>query len=361
MTTYYIVMMVVVFLCIYAESKDYTGSYNVSTLEVFHTTSTNNVYFVVILVLALVSGLRYRVGADYMAYYYGYQGYIDDLPNSIRLWDEPGYGVLAWIGAHFYNNGASAIFLAALITVGLSLIIIFKHTNRVLLASFLYVTLGCWHGSFNGIRQYLAAAVLFYGFDYLRDRKLLRWIMVVFIASLFHRSVVVMVVLYFITDIKINWKNLLLVLSVTILLVFSFNRQITFANFIMGKDYNPLGGYTSHAVNRLRVMAACVPAVAFYVEYRDYDEVTKEETFYINISIFHAAIRVATMNSALLYRIGIYTTLFQVLAITELLKGVSSVNRRIITLGIVIMQYIMWWYEISGSSNLIPFQFIWNR
>ena len=35
----------------------------------------------------------------------------------------------------------------------------------------LYIFIGAWHGSFNGMRQYLAAAILFSGHRFIKERK----------------------------------------------------------------------------------------------------------------------------------------------------------------------------------------------
>ena len=129
----------------------------------------------------------------------------------------------------------------------------------------------------------------------------------------------------------------------------------------MDKEYDLARLYTSRSVNRLRVLAAILPACVFYLTYKDKEDITRTETFYINLSLIHAGISILTMNSALLYRIGIYTTSFQVLAIPELLKGVSDKYRKTITIGFLAMRFVMWFYELSISHRLVPFQFIWSR
>ena len=365
MATYMIVILSVCYLCKLAEDADYVESIKVNEEKVIHTSDAKYLYVAAAGILILVSGLRYRVGTDYWTYYSGYSRYIEKLPESIRNFQSPGIGILSYIGKKFYDDGASLIFLSALLTIGLMLIVIYNHTDRLLMATFLYITMGCWHSSFNGIKQHLAAAVLLCGIDALKEENRVRWLIIVLLASLFHRSAIVMAVLCILVYRKINRNNLMIIMFITVIAIFfynfSFNRILSIANYIMDKDYNPIGGYTAHAVNRLRVIAAAIPSLLFYYVYKDKDDITDAEIFYVNITLIHAGICILTMNSALLYRLGSYTMSFQVLAITELLKGISDNNKKLITAGILTIYFIMWCYELSHSSSLIPFRFIWNR
>ena len=361
MATYCIVILSVCFLCKLAEDADYTGNPIVNEVKVVHTADAGCFYTIAAGILILVSGLRYKVGTDYWTYYNGYAKYIKELPEALLSFQNPGYGVIAWIGTWFYDDGAVVIFLCALITVGLTLYVIYQYTDKLLMAVFLYITLGCWHGSFNGVRQYLAAAILFCGIDALKEEKYVRWLAVVLLAALFHRSVLVMAVLCVLVYRKIDHKNLIIFLTIAFIAVFTYQRLFSVANFIMDKEYNLARLYTSRSVNRLRVIAAILPACIFYLAYKDKEDITSTEVFYTNLSLIHAGICVLTMNSALLYRIGIYTTPFQAIAIPELLKGISDKYKKIITGGILTMRFVMWCYELSINRSLVPFQFIWNR
>ena len=361
MATYCIVILSVCFLCKLAEDADYTGSPTVNENKVIHTADAGYFYIAAASILVFVSGLRYKVGADYWTYYNDYSKYIKELPEAIRSFQNPGYGMIAWLGTRLYDDGAIVIFLCALITIGLTLFIIYQYTDKLLMAVFLYITLGCWHGSFNGIKQYLAASILFCGLGALKEKNYVKWLLIVLAAALFHRSALVMAVICVLVYRKIDYRNLIIVFLITVIAVFSYQRLLGIAGFIMDKEYNPARLYTSRSVNRLRVIAAILPTCFFYLFYKDKEDITRTETFYINLSLIHAEMSILTMNSALLYRIGIYTTPFQALTIPELLKGVPDKNRKTITVGIMTMQFVMWFYELFISHTLVPFRFIWDR
>ncbi len=359
MIVYYVTFFSVILFLTLAESQDHIGLVLNENGAVQHTSNSAICYFIASCILIFVAGLRYKVGTDYSAYYKHYDEYINHLTSSLIRIDEPGFGLISWIATRFYNDGASVIFLASLITISISLIVIYRNTDKLLMAGFLYLVL-CWIGSFNGIRQYLAAAVLFCGYRSLKDRKFLNYLLAVFIAFLFHRSAIVMAFLFFVVYLKLNWASVLLLITLTGIILFSYDRVFAFAGWVMEANYYVEEEYTFREVNRLRVIAACIPAITFIYMYRD-KEMTDAESFFLNLTIVHAALRIFTMNSALLYRIGIYTSLFQTIAIPELLKGIKEYNKKVITAGIVFMNIGMWWYEIYKSFDLSHFRWIWQR
>lgn len=360
MSVYIITLISVCALCYLAEGYDWPEIDEYDRLRVHHSPDTQKLYFVAACILICVAGFRYRVGTDYMAYYRGYVEYLNNLPNALHNLDEPGYGALVWIATRFYNDGSAPIFLASLVSVSLPLFIICRYSKELLLPTFLFMTLGCWTGAFNGIRQYLAAAVLLCGYKSLRDKNALKYCLIVFVAFLFHRSAIVFLFLYFVINREINITNIMLLVAAAGLLLVSYDRLFSFANYIMDAEYSLEDVYTSTSVNRLRILSTCVPPAVFLYEYSGNDK-NEAITFSLNIIILRAALSVLAMNSALLYRINIYMSFFAPLAISELLKGVHEKNRRVVMYGLVGMHLVMWLYEIYISSSLNQFQWIWDR
>ncbi len=52
----------------------------------------------------------------------------------------------------------------AIITIGLIFITYYKNTDMIEMAVFLFITSGCYLVTMNGVRQYLASAILFFCF-----------------------------------------------------------------------------------------------------------------------------------------------------------------------------------------------------
>lgn len=360
MTVYYITIFFVLLFGALAQNADLIDRKALITENKMHTYEASVFYFIASLILICVAGLRYRVGADFGAYYFRYKEYASGLITALKTIDEPGYPLISWIATIIYDDGATAIFLASLISIGLPLIVIYRNSKDLMMSMSLFVLLGFWTGSFNGVRQYLAASILFCGYGYLKNQNLLGYLIIVFIAFLFHRSAIVFVAFYFVVYQKINVKNTIIIIIVTWVLLKGYDRIFEFANWVMESEYSIENVYTARSVSILRIFVALSPMCLFLFLYRDKTKDT-EVTFYLNILIVYGVLRLITMNSALLYRIGIYTSPFQAIAIAELLRRIPEYERQPIKYGMILLYGVYWWYEIYKSSSLNNFHWIWQR
>ena len=255
------------------------------------------------------------------------------------------------------GNGVTVIFLSAAVTVILYLKTIYDNTDSLATATLLYLFLGCWHGSFNGIRQYLASAVIFAGLKYIKEKKFWKYAFIVFIAFLFHTSAIIMLFAYFITHLEIRFRNIVLLIIGSLLILFSFNGVLELAGFLLKQNYGINSAYLTRSVNSLRVLVAVAPAVFFLIFYWKREK-TSEQKMWLNLLILNGIMMFATSNSAYLARMGIYTAPFTTLGIPELLKGISFRNRNIIRVVILLLYAVFWWYDITQSGALNNFKFV---
>lgn len=359
MATYYITIFLVILFCAFAEYHDYK-TVQLDVLNRHKHKQMTLVFFVLAsAVLIFVAGFRYYVGADFINYFSHYKDNADAFFETLLVLDEPGYNFICWLVVLFKGNGAVVIFMAAAITIFCFLRTIYNNTNHLLAATLLFVFLGCWHGSFNGIRQYLAAAILFAGIRFIKEKKFWKYAFVVFIAFLFHSSAVLMIFIYFIAYNKINLKNIFILIIGSIIILYSFTEVLNFAGFLLKQEYIE-SGYITNSVNNLRILVAVAPAIFFLVLYQN-KTITKEQQFWLNLLIINGIVMFATSNSTYLARMGIYTAPFSAIAIPELLKDANLKGKNIIMTIIICAFAIFWWYEVSKAGTLNNFQFVFGH
>ena len=360
MGIYFVVIILVALFCKLAIEYDY----KTIQLDVLkhnkHKQMTFVFFFLASAVLIFVAGFRYYVGSDYGNYYSGYIEAASKFGDKLKSFDEPGYYFICWIVVLLKGNGTTTIFLSSAITILLCLKTIYKNTNCLLSATLLYVFLGCWHGSFNGVRQYLAAAIIFSGLRYIKEKMFWKYALVVFIAFLFHASAIVMIFAYFVAYNKISLKNIIILIVGSLVVLFSFDEVLRFAGFILDQEYTNNSTYITNSVNVLRILVACAPAIFFIFIYQD-KVITNEQKFWINMLILNGITMFATSNSTYLARMGIYTAPFSAIGIPELLKGLSVKNRKIIKISLLILYGLFWLYEINKSYALNNFQFVFGK
>ena len=117
--------------------------------------------------------------------------------------------------------------------------------------------------------------------------------------------------------------------------------------------------YISRSVNILRILFEVFPAVVFLLLLGK-TEKTPDMTFYINLLIFHASLAVATMDSAYMARMTMYTAPFAIIAICNLLSSTGR-NGKILEITFILTYSVFGWYEIFSDKLANSFQWIWNR
>ena len=308
--------------------------------------------FLTAAVLIFVAGVRYRVGTDYMSYTIGYETRAEHLWQDIIEFSEPGLGFIAYISHYIYDDYATMIFIASIITVGAHVVTINKYSEDFFFSMMLYIFIGAWHGSFNGIRQYLAAAVLFLGHRYLLQRSFWKYLLVVLAAACFHLTAFVMLPVYFLVREKIDIKTISLVLLTGDVL-------FEIMGFIKGRDQSEYE-YMTTDVNIFRILVAFAPLLLMVFARKRFLTDT-ENAFYVIMLVINAVFLFATSGSAYLARIGIYTDVYATLAFPKLLKVFQKRDRNVLKFIILALYGLYWFYEVWSRDSLNHFRWIFSR
>ena len=359
MLTYYITLGLVMLFAALAER--HRLAMNIGTgLEAEHERKLfRNCVVVCAVILIFVAGLRYHVGTDYTPYTHSFDLRSNRLWHDLLTWNEPGLGLLAWIG-HFITTDYVILFiLASLVTVSLNIWTIYKYSDDIFLGIVLYILLGSWHNSFNAIRQYLAAAVLFAGHHYMFERKLWKYALVVLGATCFHRTAIVMLPIYFIADREMTFKTTLQIVLIGILLNFATEFLFAIMSYFKGTEQS-VYAYMQQNVNPLRILSTLPPVLLAFLAPKEFRN-QPENAFYLALMALNASFMFGTGSSAYLARIGIYTETFLALGIPRFLQGFETTFRRQCAVCVVLFFMIFWSYELYVRNSLNHFQWIFSR
>lgn len=307
--------------------------------------------------LIFVAGLRWKVGIDYLSYFSQYADRKKEWLISLQNFEEPGLNIIAKIGSMIYDDPISLIFGASLVTVGLYTWTIKKYSSNFFLSIMLFIFIGTWHGSFNGIRQYLAAAVVFAGHRYIYKRKFWKYLIVVIIAMAFHRTAIIMLPVYFIANRKINMKNIMLVVVAVIAIRFSYDYLFQIMSFFKGKDTSQFA-YMNSAVNPLRIAVTFAPLLIAFLG-RKSIEYNRESQFYLMFLVINAAFNYGTSGSAYLARAAIYTETYAALAYSKLLVCFTERSKRLFIVIVLIFYFVYWIYGLD-AGEVIPYTFYFS-
>lgn len=303
-------------------------------------------------ILSLSAGLRYCVGTDYGNYCNMWWRYINSWKTDIFTFNEPGFSLLTKAASLVYNNYASMFFVVSILTVFFYVRTLYRYSPAFGSAIAIYILYGEWQHSFNGIKQYLAAAIVFAGYVYLKDRKLFRYIIVVLIASSFHISALVMIPVYFFCDRKVTLRNVALLVIIGVVISFSYERIFSVVGDIDASF--SVNEYVLEGVKWQRVLLAFYPLALAYL-IRHYFAYDSNLRYTFNIALVNAVIMVACMNSRYLTRFSYYTQIYAVLLLAQTFPKLGK-NAKIYKLFTYLIYTVFWVIETTTG-----FYWIFNR
>lgn len=211
-------------------------------------TNNKKLIFWIALLLGLVMGLRKNtVGFDTKNYYNMFKG-IRSIKSAMDQ-NDPFFYICAYLLMKIKNDAYFPIFVFSMFS---NFFVIYRLWDFKDISAYKYSVLRYftifYFFSFNCMRQFLSVSIAFYGTRYLDEGNYRKYLIYVFISSLFHLSALVGV-MFFLIEFK-NWKELdkkqknfisgfflLLPIYLFLMLYFSYDRygryfkNSTFINF----------------------------------------------------------------------------------------------------------------------------------
>jgi hypothetical protein len=164
----------------------------------------NFLYILSFFVIFIPGAIRYYVGIDYTTYsMYQIPAILSNTPNVkvetlYRVIIKFGY----WLGGQ--NSYQMIFFLTDLIIVLFLFIYIAESSAQRWLSILIFMSLGFFFFSLSGMRQSIGVVIALWGLKYIKEKKILKYIITILIAALFHSSVIIFLVFYFIDKIRVN-------------------------------------------------------------------------------------------------------------------------------------------------------------
>ncbi|MBR2724967.1 MAG: EpsG family protein [Ruminococcus sp.] len=314
--------------------------------------------FLCVATLAVVSGLRYYVGTDFGGYYRGYPKWEMSFGERWRTWNEPGLSTIAKLLYPISQDGAAFILVIACLTVSLFVFTIAKNTDTFFFSTVIFICLS-WVGCFNGVRQFLAAAILFAGHRLIFDRKFLKFCIVVFIAASFHITALIMLPMYFLITKVLDLKKIVFILVAGIATIYSYDFLFEILGVLKDSEAGSANTtYAQNSIHPLRILIAFAPIALYFFLLFQEKGFTGTENFYIGFIFVQAATILGTSNSAYLNRVHIYFTPFVCIGLSLLVQKFPK-NQQFILKAFILVLYLIVWVYIDIKD--INWMWVFNR
>ena len=312
----------------------------------------------------LISGLRHvSIGADTATYkdWFEYVKSIswskvfDDLWGCIFQGKEvkdPGYNLIQKTFQIFCDDYQIFLIFIALIFTSFMAIWIYNNSKDPCFSFILYSVLFYSFYAVTGHRQTIATAlVVFIGYKYIKERKLVKFALLAFAGYLIHKSSIVFVPYYFLANITITPLYVIFALIIVAVIV------------LMGKNlYGPLSqalGFSKKQVDydvggaetyALVLTTLCIVILCFYYFYKNK---TENSTRIFNITLITLMSSLLVFQNQGFMRIQQYYSLFLCISFPEVINSFEKKSRvfvYIVTISFLILylirnnpQYIFFW------------------
>lgn len=330
--------------------------------------SKNGIQFIGICLLVFfpmvfIHAGRYGFGTDYTGTYRKiFYSVLYHTNLNVDSYVESGYIFLNKIVARFTKDYVWAIFCSSILTYTILIIAICNNSKYFWQSVMCIFLSGFFLDSSTMIRQIIALSIYIYSIKYVYKREFVHYLLCLLIASLFHRSCLILIPMYFMYG-KVYKKNVLvaILLGCIIGAKWVFNLVIYIMGYIPKyAKYIPAMYKDTNFEMMFFLVALLIFLILLFSK-----NVTKEYYFWL----FHAAIALAiaslSESIAFIFRFLDYFIVSTViLYIPEYICNISNNRKRFlvsfITYGSLVLFQVYVLY-IANWYKAIPYKSIWFR
>ena len=207
----------------------------------------------------------------------GYSSFIKYLSFFPLDYVEPGYKLFNYVISRFTDDIKVLHFCIALFDLSFVLTYLWENRKKMSVSLGLLVfMLMLYNVGFNAVRQTMAVCVCLYAFNSARDRKLKKFLLLILIAGMFHRSAVVMAITYPLVAIfekrKIKESNRLIgIIAVISVVVLLFDNSIVGVLIRVGIFPVKFSHYigNSFSLSRMSAFIFLIPVIVVFKIYEN--------------------------------------------------------------------------------------------
>lgn len=269
---------------------------------------------------------------------------------------EPLMSLVMFASTRIFNVSQGFLLLSSIIILLPTITAFNKYSIDFAYAILLLFTTTQLYNSFNGIAQYIAAAIYLFAIPYIYKRQFWKYLLVVAICCTFHMASIVLFPIYFIAMNRTDTlKGLFINIVVLAVIVFAYNSLESIINTTgMLDNYMFVVEEGHHGVNIITIAINCVPAgLALFLGEKTKDD--KVTTVCGNMCILHALIYIASTMDVYIARFAIFTCTFVILYLSRITKLFNYENKIIFKICSVILYAVVCYLRISGAKYSFNF------
>lgn len=273
----------------------------------------------------LISIFRYGLGNDYYSYIYIFRNIQDSSGLAIfNLGYEPAFTVITKLISLFTSNINVLYAIYALLILVPTAYAIFRYSENIWMSTMMFISLTFFYCSLSFIRQSIAFAVILCAYKHVKERNHFKVLLFIFIACLFHSTVIVMIPIYLIAAFVKPTKITVPIYGVITALVYFLSWPILrLAVLILPqyKGYLDLNFITQGYKPVYLIVPAIIAALAIAAHFTGYGKAyPKQSSIFTNFAIFNFIIWFIATKHFVIERFSMYIYIFMIMFIPSIAR-----------------------------------------
>lgn len=309
-----------------------------------------NIIFVILTLFLIVRAPE--VGLDYENYgkifEYAHEKSFVELLTFER--HELGFKYYNKIISMIFNNYSFFLAVTSIVSIAGIYYYIKDNSKNYISSILIFVTFNYYAFLFSILRQAIAMSILLFSIKYIKEKKVYKFLILVVLAALFHKTALIFLPMYFIANIKISRKYLIIYLSAIAIIAVSGKYLL---NLIFEYVYKPstLEAVSGQGIKMLILLVGL--AIFAYCQQEKLLKQDKNNQIYINSIFMAGLIQSIAPVFSLAHRAVMYYSIAMIVLIPNIIETFE--NKKIKMAVEITMYVVLILYFCYTTTNLIEY------
>jgi len=313
--------------------------------------------------LLFLMGLRdITVGTDLISYY-------NEFLNPEQFFQfrtsERGYSYFNLIFSKLGIGFQLYLFVIASLIVTVISVLYKKFSKNIILSFYLFVTLGLFAMTMSGIRQSLAVTISIIAFMFLMKNKTLLFIFFVILASFFHNSAIIFLLVYFVKNFNMTKSKAILLYFASLASYFVLPIFMPLVINIIPERYLLRYLHLDVNINPLVIVVYILIPFAVLIIWKPAIKPNSSDSLIsklLLLSFFSVIIYFFATEIALFERLIYYFMVFTTVLIPNVIMDIKDKSLKIVSIvACILLPLIMFLITTQGGSlGIDNYRFFWK-
>ncbi len=268
---------------------------------------------------------------------------------------ERGYIIFNKLVSSIWNNKQFFLAISAFVSIGPVVYVVYKKGHNAVFSYCVYMGLPVFLMLFSGIRQSIAIGICFLAVLLIEDKRLIKFILTVLFASLFHHTAIIFLVAYPLYHVKINKTGRLFSLALLPIIYLFRYPLFSLLSRLFKDDAIPVD---TGAIGLLLLF------VAIYLFCFMFASEEKQDNGFLNLFYFSCVCQVFAGIYSVAMRVGYYFMMFAIFLIPKTIEYLTKDENEKLTfkfiISIAFVIFGLYMLYSSAFAQAYPYIFFWR-